>query len=116
MTRVLGWLAIVLAIGLTASVVAGTAQQFDSGELWVTDPTPGMGNDEPDALIVRGNILFVSLRASGQLAIVKVNQQTVKFLQLSPPAPFNPQTCGPSLPEPPTGQGGCAIHGVTVRP
>ena len=80
------------------------------------DPTLGIGNDEPDALSVRGNTLFVSLRASGQLVIVKVNQQTATFLQLSPPAPFNPATCGPPLPEPPTGQGGCAIHGVTVRP
>lgn len=80
------------------------------------DPTPGVGNDEPDALSVHGNTLFVSLRASGQLAIVKVNQQTVRFLPLSPPAPFNPATCGPPSPEPPNGPGGCAIHGVTVRP
>jgi DNA-binding beta-propeller fold protein YncE len=80
------------------------------------DPTPGSGNDEPDALSVRGNTLFVSLRASGQLAIVDRNQKTVTFLQLSPPAPFNPATCGPPVPQPPTGQGGCAIHGVTVRP
>lgn len=80
------------------------------------DPTAGSGNDEPDALSVRGNTLFVSLRASGQLAIVKVNQQAVTFLRLSPPAAFNPLTCGPPLPQPPNGQGGCAIHGVTVRP
>jgi DNA-binding beta-propeller fold protein YncE len=80
------------------------------------DPTPGIGNDEPDALTVRGNTLFVSLRASGQLAIVNVNRQTTTFLQLSPPAPFNPTTCGPPVPQPPTGSGGCAIHGVTVRP
>jgi DNA-binding beta-propeller fold protein YncE len=80
------------------------------------DPTPGMGNDQPDALSVRGNTLFVSLRASGQLAIVKVNQQTGTFLQLAPPSPFNPATCGPPPPQPPNGQGGCAIHGVTVRP
>jgi hypothetical protein len=65
---------------------------------------------------VRGNTLFVSLRASGQLAIVDVNQQTATFLQLSPPAPFNPANCGPPLPLPPTAEGGCAIHGVTVRP
>jgi hypothetical protein len=41
------------------------------------DPTPGIGNDQPDALgggeTVRGNTLFVSLRASGRLAIVNVN-------------------------------------------
>jgi DNA-binding beta-propeller fold protein YncE len=82
------------------------------------DPTPGIGNDQPDAInpAVRGNTLFVSLRASGQLAIVDVNQRTATFLQLSPPAPFNPANCGPPLPQPPTGQGGCAVHGVTVRP
>lgn len=84
------------------------------------DPTPGIGNDQPDALgggeTVRGNTLFVGLRASGQLAIVNVKQQTTTFLQLSPPAPFNPATCGPPPPQPPNGQGGCAIHGVTVRP
>jgi DNA-binding beta-propeller fold protein YncE len=80
------------------------------------DPTSGMANDEPDALAVRGNTLFASLRASGQLAIVKVNQRTATFLQLSPPAPFNPATCGPPDPQPPTGSGGCAIHGLTVRP
>lgn len=84
------------------------------------DPTPGIGNDQPDALgggeTVRGNTLFVGLRASGQLAIVNVKQQTSTFLQLSPPAPFNPATCGPPPPELPNGNGGCAIHGVTVRP
>ena len=84
------------------------------------DPTPGIGNDQPDALgggeTVRGNTLFVGLRASGQLAIVNVKQQTTTFLQLSPPAPFNPATCGPPPPQPPNGQGGCAVHGVTVRP
>jgi DNA-binding beta-propeller fold protein YncE len=82
------------------------------------DPTPGIGNDQPDAInpAVRGNTLFVSLRASGQLAIVNVNQQTATFLQLSPPAPFNPANCGPPPPQPPTGEGGCAIHGVAVRP
>jgi DNA-binding beta-propeller fold protein YncE len=80
------------------------------------DPTPGIGNDEPDAVSVRGNRLFVSLRASGQLAIVNRNKKTIRFLQLSAPASFNPATCGPPVPEPPTGKGGCAIHGVTVRP
>jgi len=96
--------------GTTVSPITTTTLQLD--------PTPGIGNDQPDAInpAVRGNTLFVSLRASGQLAIVNVNQQTATFLQLSPPAPFNPATCGPPPPEPPNGQGGCAIHGVTVRP
>ena len=89
-------------------------------DAWPLDPTPGIGNDQPDALgggeTVRGNTLFVGLRASGHLAIVNVKEQTATFLQLSPPAPFNSATCGPPPPEPPTGQGGCAVHGVTVRP
>jgi len=69
------------------------------------DPTPGLGNDQPDAIAVKGNTVFVSLRAAGKLAIVKSNQGTATFLDISPPTPFNPATCA-----------GCAIHGVTVRP
>lgn len=69
------------------------------------DPTPGVGNDQPDAIAVRGDTLFVSLRASGKLAIVKANQRIVSYLDISPPTPFNPANCA-----------GCAIHGVTVRP
>jgi DNA-binding beta-propeller fold protein YncE len=80
------------------------------------DPTPGIGNDQPDALAVRGNKVFVSLRASGQLAIIKANRGTVSFLQLSPPAPFNEVTCGPPGPPTPGAAGGCAVHGVAVRP
>jgi hypothetical protein len=80
------------------------------------DPTPGVGNDQPDALAVRGNTVFVSLRASGQLAIIKANRGTVSFVQLAEPAPFNDVTCGPPGPPVPGAQGGCAIHGVAVRP
>lgn len=32
-------------------------------------------------------------------------QATATFLQLSPPAPLSPATCGPPLPQPPTGPG-----------
>jgi hypothetical protein len=80
------------------------------------DPTPGVGNDEPDAMAFRGNTVFVSLRASGQLAIIKANRGTVSFVQLSEPAPFNDVTCGPEGPPVPGAQGGCAVHGVAVRP
>jgi DNA-binding beta-propeller fold protein YncE len=69
------------------------------------DPTPDMGNDQPDAIAVRGDTVFVSLRASGKLAVVKANQQTVTYLDISAPAEFNPANCA-----------GCAVHGVTVRP
>ncbi len=81
--------------GATASPIATLA----------LDPTPGPGNDQPDAIAVRGDTLYVSLRASGKLAIVDANQRTATYLDLSPPAPFDPATCA-----------GCAIHGVTVRP
>ena len=80
------------------------------------DPTPGAGNDEPDALAVRGDTVFVSLRASGQLAIIKANQGTASFLRLAAPAPFNEVTCGPPGPPTPGAPGGCALHGLTVRP
>jgi hypothetical protein len=39
------------------------------------DPTPGLGNDQPDALAVRGDTAYVSLRASGKVAVVKWRQQ-----------------------------------------
>jgi DNA-binding beta-propeller fold protein YncE len=69
-------------------------------------PVAGIGNDEPDAMAVRGNTLFVTLRESGKLAIVQVNQGSVDYLDLAAPfADFNPVTCA-----------GCALHGVTVRP
>jgi hypothetical protein len=80
------------------------------------DPMPGVGNDQPDALAVRGNTVFVSLRTSGQLAIIKANQGAVSFLQLAEPAPFNEATCGPPGPPVPGARGGCAVHGVAVRP
>jgi DNA-binding beta-propeller fold protein YncE len=70
------------------------------------DPTPGLGNDQPDALAVHGDTVYVSLRASGKVAVVKWRQQeVVRLLDLSPAAPFNPANCA-----------GCAVHGVAVRP
>ena len=69
------------------------------------DPTPGLANDQPDAIAVRGNTIFVSLRASGKLAVIKAKQGRVSYVDISPPAPFNPMNCA-----------GCAIHGVTIRP
>jgi DNA-binding beta-propeller fold protein YncE len=69
------------------------------------DPTPGLGNDQPDAIGVRGNTVFVSLRAAGKLAVIKMNQRRVSYVDISPPTPFNPINCA-----------GCAIHGVTIRP
>jgi DNA-binding beta-propeller fold protein YncE len=70
------------------------------------DATPGEDNDEPDHMAVRGNILYATLRESGKLAIVDVNQRTVDYLQLSPANPFfTPANCA-----------GCAVHGVAVRP
>jgi hypothetical protein len=69
------------------------------------NPTPGAGDAQPDAIAVRGTTVFVSLGASGKLAIVKANQGTATFLDMFPPTPSNPANCT-----------SCAIDGVTVRP
>ncbi len=64
------------------------------------DPTPGPNNDRPDAIAVMGDTLYVSLRASGLLAIITVDGlkvTSVNFVSLAPPSPF-------------------ALHGVALRP
>ncbi|MGH7311129.1 MAG: YncE family protein, partial [Candidatus Rokuibacteriota bacterium] len=74
----------------------------------VLDPTPGTGNDQPDAMAVKGKTVFVTLRASGKLAIVDVERRTVTYRDLAAPVPPGvkiPMTCDT-----------CALHGVTVRP
>src|SRR5689334_4865334 len=84
------------------------------------DQVPGTGTNQPDAFgggeVISGNVLPVGLRAAGNVAILNANNLKVRTLvNLEPPAPFNPMTCGPAV-GPPTGPGGCAIHGVTPRP
>jgi hypothetical protein len=83
------------------------------------DQVPGVGTNQPDAFgggeVIYGNVLPVGLRAAGNVALVNAHNLKVRSLvNLAPPAPFNPMTCGPV--GPPTGPGGCAIHGVTPRP
>jgi DNA-binding beta-propeller fold protein YncE len=83
------------------------------------DQVAGLGKNQPDAFgggeAIYGNVLPVGLRAAGNVAIVNAQNLTVRALvSLEPPAPFNPMTCGPV--GPPTGAGGCAVHGVTPRP
>ena len=83
------------------------------------DQVAGVGNNQPDAFgggeVIYGNVLPVGLRAAGNVALVNANNLKVRaFVNLEPPSPFNPMTCGPV--GPPTGAGGCAIHGVTPRP
>jgi len=85
----------------------------------VFDQVPGVGNNQPDAFgggeVIYGNVLPVGLRAAGNVALVNAHNLKVRTLvNLEPPAPFNPMTCGPV--GPPTGPGGCPIHGVTPRP
>jgi DNA-binding beta-propeller fold protein YncE len=83
------------------------------------DQVAGVGNNQPDAFgggeAIYGNVLPVGLRAAGNVAVLNAhNLQVRSLVNLEPPAPFNPMTCGPV--GPPTGTGGCAIHGVTPRP
>jgi DNA-binding beta-propeller fold protein YncE len=70
------------------------------------DPTAGAANDEPDHMAVRGNTLYATLRESGTLAIVQLNQGTVDYVNLALANPgFNPMNCA-----------GCGVHGVAIRP
>jgi hypothetical protein len=83
------------------------------------DQVAGLGNNQPDAFgggeAIYGNVLPVGLRAAGNVALVNAHNLKVRALvNLEPPAPFNPMTCGPV--GAPTGAGGCAVHGVTPRP
>ena len=83
------------------------------------DQVPGVGNNQPDAFgggePNYGNVLPVGLRASGNVAVVNAHNLEVRsIVNLAPPAPFDPMTCGPV--GAPTGSGGCAVHGVTPRP
>ncbi len=85
----------------------------------VFDQVPGVGKNQPDAFgggePIAGDVLPVGLRAAGNVALVNAQNLKVRSLvNLEPPAPFNPMTCGPV--GPPTGPGGCAVHGVTPRP
>lgn len=85
----------------------------------VFDQVSGVGNNQPDALgggePIYGNVLPVGLRAAGNVAIVNAHNLKVRVvMNLEPPSPFNEMTCGPV--GPPTGEGGCAVHGVTPRP
>ena len=83
------------------------------------DQVPGVGNNQPDAFgggeTIYGNVLPVGLRAAGNVAILNAhNLELRSIVNLEPPAPFNPMTCGPV--GAPTAPGGCAVHGVTPRP
>jgi hypothetical protein len=83
------------------------------------DQVPGVGNNQPDAFgggePIAGHVLPVGLRAAGNVAILNTHNLKLRsIVNLEPPAPFNPMTCGPV--GAPTGSGGCAVHGVTPRP
>jgi len=83
------------------------------------DQVPGPASNQPDAFgggePNYGNVLPVGLRAAGKVAIVNAhNLELRSIVDLAPPAPFNPMTCGPA--GAPTDPGGCAVHGVTPRP
>jgi len=102
----------VIVIDLTTTPVAKLATlRFDQ--------IPGVGNNQPDAFgggePNYGNVLPVGLRAAGNVAVVNAhNLELRSIVNLAPPAPFNPMTCGPV--GAPTASGGCAVHGVTPRP
>jgi len=100
-------------------VIDLTAPQVTKLASIVFDQVPGVGNNQPDAFgggePIYGNVLPVGLRAAGNVAVVNAHNLKLRsIVNLAPPAPFNPMTCGPV--GAPTGPGGCAVHGVTPRP
>jgi len=103
MSRVMGRLAIVLVLGFNASVVAGTAQQSDSGELWVTSQgtdrlfiVHGQGSSIETILVPGigphiitfsplGDYAYVSGMRNGDLSILRADdRQVVQTLHLGP--------------------------------
>lgn len=59
----------------------------DTGVGTVTlDPTLDPLNDQPDGVAVKGDNVYVALKNSGKLAVVKGNQGTVKYLDLVGPS------------------------------
>jgi DNA-binding beta-propeller fold protein YncE len=81
-------------------LATGTSSPFE------LNPTPGVGNDQPDAIAVQGSTVYVTLRMAGKLAVLDTQQLTVAYIDLAPPATsVNPANCM-----------GCAIHGVVIRP
>lgn len=83
-----------------------TGSQARTATVLALHPTPGIGNDQPDAIGIRGETAWVSLRRSGKLAVIDlVKRAVVTYLDLAPPADsINPANCA-----------GCALHGVAVR-
>lgn len=60
------------------------------------DATPGIV-DKPDHVVVKGNTVFVTLGATGKLAVLRANHETVTYLDLVPPSTT-------------------ALHGIAIRP
>jgi DNA-binding HxlR family transcriptional regulator len=60
-----------------------------------------------DAIGIRGQTAWISLRKSGKLAVIDLAKRSVvTYLDVAPAArSINPANCA-----------GCAVHGVTVRP
>ena len=103
MIRVMRRLAIVLGIVFSASIVAQTAQESDSGELWVTSqgtdrlfivhgqgssvetiPVPGIG-PHITTFAPLGDYAYVSGMRNGDLAILRADdRQVVQTLHLGP--------------------------------
>ncbi len=70
------------------------------------NPSDQTGGDQPDAVAVQGNNVYVSLRVSGKLAVINTQSQSLDYIQLEhPSASINPANCM-----------GCALHGVAIRP
>lgn len=55
--------------------------------------------DRPDSLARKGSALYATLRFSGQVARIKLQTESVEYIDVAPPA-----------------TSGYAVHGIAVRP
>jgi DNA-binding beta-propeller fold protein YncE len=48
--------------------------------------TPGVA-DQPDGMVINGNTAYVNLKATGKLAIIRLNEETARYVDLVAPSP-----------------------------
>jgi DNA-binding beta-propeller fold protein YncE len=84
-------------LALSANEEVAYASSRGSDELLTIDLTTGLvldrlpvdataGPDLPDGVAVKGNTVYVALKAAGKVAIVKANQQEVEYVDVTAPS------------------------------
>jgi DNA-binding beta-propeller fold protein YncE len=63
----------------TVDLAGGDVSSFEIG-------TPGVP-DQPDGMVIVGNIAYVNLKATGKLAVIELNQGTISYVTLAGASP-----------------------------